>query len=109
MKDKRSYYLLTKAQKKTLVQLGERYLDIEIEKRGLLSEARKIIGFEDPSDFESFDEELDYVWDYTDSYESIFLDYAQDQKEKLELKEAVDKFKELLSKQERTIDEVDWD
>ncbi len=108
MNNKRSYYLLTKEDKKALIELGKRYSEIEIEKNDLLYKTRKSAGFEEPGDFHSFDEELESVWDYTNSHKSIFLDYAQDQKEKLEIKEAIDKFKKLLSKQERSIDDVDW-
>jgi hypothetical protein len=107
MNNKRSYYLLTKEDKKALIELGKRYSEIEIEKNDLLYKTRKIVGFEDPGDFHSFDEELESVWDYTNSHKSIFLDYAQDLKEKLEIKEAVDNFKKILSKHERTIDEIE--
>ena len=108
MNKKNPYNLLTKEERRSLSHLGDKYFEIECQKDCLLIEARKIIGFDTPNEFDGFDEELEHLWDYIDSHKVIFLAYAQEHREKVELEKAVKDFKQLLSNQGLTLGDVDW-
>jgi hypothetical protein len=104
--------LLSQAERRQLLALGNKLLKLESERDGLLIKARSIIGFEVAECERAFSEELaealDTAWGEC-AEETVFVVYATSTRKRWELESALEKIKGLMKSLGLKPEDLDWD
>jgi hypothetical protein len=99
---------LTRSEKRKLVELGKKLIQVEQDRDDILTKAREIIGFETAECCTSIDEEFDGLWNDVEDQKMIFVEYAKRERARWDLEDAMERIKIIMKSQGFEPDDLNW-
>lgn len=91
-----------------LLALGKQLEFIHNKREGILTKAREIIGFEHAESANYFEEEMREVRERNEEISLLFVEYAQSNRRRWALEEAVDEIKTLMKELKMKPQDIQW-
>jgi hypothetical protein len=98
-KDPADKYNLPATMGPKLMSLGVQFEELRKKQEALLIDARKAIGFQHPKSSEGIEDELGELWRNIDDRREIFLHYAETNRDRWAMEEAVASLKIIMERQ----------